>query len=228
MQRQLLSPDKSIRSQKKNKSIRTQKYRHYDNKHIKSHIYGRDHTHTHTDTHAGTSFQHKSKYYKDLWTDSRQATKVILEECLCPVNSPCSEPFGPVIRRSSRESLSAGWRSCDPWDHWCSRAGSYLGTQTLLPERSKIIHSPKLNPGTLESRHSYWHSSDSTDKSYILLGCSAFNHVVSIFVNQAHCPFITSPSSSVFIQDGFDPFRQHPLLLSIICRNTSISPAPSE
>ena len=178
--------------------------------------------HTRAHTHTGTPrFQHKPKYYKDLWTDSRQATKVILEECLCLINSPCSELFGPVIRGSHRESLGAGWRSCDPWNHWCSRAGCYLGTQTLLPERSKIIHSPKLNPGVLESRHSYWHSSDSTDNSYTSLGCS-------IFVNQAHCLFIASPSFSVFIQDGFDPFCWHPLRLSTICRNTSISPPPSE
>jgi len=73
---------------------------------------------THTHTHTGTpSFQHKSKYYKDLRTDSKQATKVILEECLCLTNSPCSELFGPVIRGSPRESLGAGLRSCDPWDH---------------------------------------------------------------------------------------------------------------
>jgi len=56
MQRQLLSPDKSIRSQNPNKSIRTQNYKHYDNKHIKSHIYGRDHTQTHTHTQAHQVF----------------------------------------------------------------------------------------------------------------------------------------------------------------------------
>jgi len=61
MQRQLLSPDKSVRSQKPNKSIRTQKYKHYDNKHIKSHIYSSDRTHTST-----PSFQHKSKCCKEL------------------------------------------------------------------------------------------------------------------------------------------------------------------
>ena len=36
----------------------------------------------------------------------------------------------------------------------CSRAGSHLGCQNLLPESGKIIHSLKLNFGELESRHS--------------------------------------------------------------------------
>jgi len=62
MQRQLLSPDKSVRSQKPNKSIRSHKYKHYDNKHIKSHNHSRDRTLT-----SSPSFQHKSKYCKDLW-----------------------------------------------------------------------------------------------------------------------------------------------------------------
>jgi len=59
MQRQLLCPDKSVRSQKPNKSITTQKCKHYDNKHIKPHNHSRDRTRTST-----TSFQHKSKYYE--------------------------------------------------------------------------------------------------------------------------------------------------------------------
>jgi len=73
---------------------------------------------------------------------SRQLTgrqqETILEECLCLISGLCSELFGPGIRGSPREYLGAGWRSCDPWDHWCSRAASYLGTQNLLPESSKI------------------------------------------------------------------------------------------
>jgi len=89
---------------------------------------------------------------------SRQQ-ETILEECLCLINGSRSELFGSVIRGSPRESLGAGWRSCNPSDHWCSRAASYLGTQNLLLESSKIINFLKLNVGVLESRHSllqYW------------------------------------------------------------------------
>jgi len=59
MQKQLLNPDKSVRSQKPNKSIRSHKYKHYDKKHTRPHNSSCDRTHTGT-----LSFQHKSKFYK--------------------------------------------------------------------------------------------------------------------------------------------------------------------
>jgi len=96
------------------------------------------HTHTRTLTEAHQVFNINPNITKTYEQTAGRQQKVILEECLCLINSLCSELFGPVIRGSPWESLGAGWRSCDPWDHWCSRAGSYLGTHTLLPERSKI------------------------------------------------------------------------------------------
>jgi len=42
--------------------------------------------------------------------------KIILEECLYLIDDPCSELLGPEIGGSPRESLCAGWRSCNPLD----------------------------------------------------------------------------------------------------------------